>query len=197
MDSLVDLTCEDPLGGEDVVGDDEDKKGDENDGGVPEYHDKLASAYYKIADAEAEQEELLDNISKQQRVLAELQSELRISVKTVTQTRVELEKVHAQIERAQKDQEREETERRDLQRQLDTVQSSSSSSDDAPVSQVVKDLILTKTKLAEVTEERDRRRLDNKRLEEELAIGKIELAALMAEADDTEAKLDMKRTVSQ
>lgn len=167
----------------------------ENEGmeAVGDYHGELASAYYQISAAEAEQEELLDEISQHQRTIAELQAELRLSVKSVTQTRVELEKVNAQLESAQRDQEREELERRELQRQLDTVHSSAEDGNRVPVNHVLKDLIATKTKLAEVTEERDRRRLEKKHLEEELAKVKCELAAMLTEVDDTETELRLIR----
>lgn len=160
---------------------------EEEDGSIPDYENQLASAYYRIAEAESEQEELLDTIGQHQRRIAELQGELRLSVRTVTRTRVELEKVNALVESAKRDQEKEENERRELQKQLDSVQGSKE--EELPLSQVMRDLIATKTTLAEVTEERDRRRLEKKHLEEELAIGKIELAAMMADLEDSETEL--------
>lgn len=158
--------------------------------GMPDYHNQLASAYYRIAAAEAEQEELLDEISKHQLTIAELQAELRLSVKSVTQTRVELEKVNAHLEAAQRDQEREEQERREFQKQLDSVQNSvENDADEVPINNVLRDLITAKTELAEITAERDRRRLEKKHLEEELAKVKCELAAVIADVEDTEVEL--------
>jgi len=55
--------------------------------------------------------------------------------------------------------------------------------DDAAVDAVIRDLVATKTRHAELTEERDRRKLERKKLEDKLARLKFDVASLMA-ADD-------------
>ena len=170
------------------------RSGPGEDGGES-YEERVARSYFEIARAEGGQEDALDEIASLQRQLEKLRTCLSRVVSSVAKTKLELEAADAELGRAAAEQVSEDEARMTLEKRLVGVREDARADrdGDGAALETIHDLIRTKTQLAEATEERDRRHLEKKRIEERLAKVKYDLAMILAANDDDDATLQIVR----
>ena len=161
------------------------------------YENEVAACYFAIARAEGSQEDALDETRALQREVDALRDGLADANARANVARAELAAADAEAKRAADERAAEEAARRDLEASRcaggdagDAAGGGSSAADE----ETLRELILAKTELAEVTELRDRKKLEKKQLEARLAAVKYDLAMILAANDDDDAALQILRS---
>lgn len=157
------------------------------------YRETVSQCYLEIARFEGEEEDSLDDITSLQRHLLKSQASLKVATAVVTKVHTELAVADADLSQASAEQAYLDNERVDLETQLMDMQGRIDVPSNGNKSTTVQQLINIKTRLAEVTEQRDKKCLDKQRIEGRLAKVKYDLAMILAANDDDNASLRILR----
>lgn len=125
---------------------------------------EVAEAYLRAVRSEGDEEELLDGIATLERRIKGLRGAIASSADCIRRTRQEIETSKEEAAKLQAE-------------DLTTQTVNELPSDEAD--RILDALIDAKTKLAQATEERERQKLERKRLEEHLAKAKFDFAEVI------------------
>tara|TARA_B100000482_G_scaffold132884_1_gene96928 strand:- start:97 stop:606 length:510 start_codon:yes stop_codon:yes gene_type:complete len=145
-----------------------------------DYREAITHGYFEIAHFECDQEDSFDDIETLQRQLVKQQASLRTATSRVLKVRAELAAADVDVFRATVEQERENGELVVLKARLIGMRGAADELHYADTTSIIQELINTKTRLAEATEQRDQKCLDKKRIEGRLAKVKYDLAMILA-----------------
>eukprot|EP00633_Aureoumbra_lagunensis_P000561 CAMPEP_0197294784 /NCGR_PEP_ID=MMETSP0890-20130614/33584_1 /TAXON_ID=44058 ORGANISM="Aureoumbra lagunensis, Strain CCMP1510" /NCGR_SAMPLE_ID=MMETSP0890 /ASSEMBLY_ACC=CAM_ASM_000533 /LENGTH=187 /DNA_ID=CAMNT_0042770393 /DNA_START=32 /DNA_END=595 /DNA_ORIENTATION=- len=150
--------------------------------------EEAALSYLRVVQCETEQEELLDRVAILERRIRLMRKDLVQTRQDVVRIRKDTTNARQETKALKKEAEAERVQHEALERELERHKKSNGHTSDEQDDQVLDQLILVKTKLAQAMEEQERRKLEKKKLEEELAKLKCNFATSMAELTDEEER---------